>query len=219
MPRKIHHGRGTGIAAHACPAGSAGGDSQQRAGVQSGLICVLTCLEQCQTYSLRRRGEKKWPQLVPERRKCQFIYFYLQDPEFGFMHVRLQTWLPMTIQVCINGHECLAGQLSREGIGFKKLGNCFTQIDDVCRRPPKNCWIRSAGPWSDKDVATEPCVRWLPTTPNCSNICSREILQSKDFAIGTCTRGCIRTGTVPPKNAVGFPIESRARSACYAPTA
>ncbi len=133
MPRKIHHGRGTGIAAHACPAGSAGGDSQQRAGVQSGLICVLTCLEQCQTYSLRRRGEKKWLQLVPERRKCQFIYFYLQDPEFGFMHVRLQTWLPMTIQVCINGHEYLAGQLSREGIGFKKLGNCFTQIDDVSR--------------------------------------------------------------------------------------
>jgi hypothetical protein len=106
---------------------------QQKDGIQSGLICVLTCVEQCQTYSLRRRGEKNWLQLVSERRKCQFIYFYLQDPEFGLMHVRLQTWLPMTIQVCINGREYLARQLSREGIGFKKCGNCFTQIDDMAR--------------------------------------------------------------------------------------
>jgi hypothetical protein len=106
---------------------------QQKDGIREGLICILTCVEQCQTYSLRRRGEKKWLELVPERRKCQFIYFYLQDPEFGFMHVRLQTWLPMTIQVCINGREYLARQMLREGIAFQKCDNCFTQIDDMAR--------------------------------------------------------------------------------------
>jgi hypothetical protein len=106
---------------------------QRRDGIQKGLICVLTCVERCQTYALRRRGEKNWLQLVPERRKCQFIYFYLLDPEFGFMHVRLQTWLPMTIQVCINGREYLSRQMAQEGIGFKKCDNCFTQIDDVSR--------------------------------------------------------------------------------------
>lgn len=106
---------------------------QQRDGIQAGLICILTCVERCQTYALRRRGEQNWLHLVPEQRKCQFMDYYLQDPEFGLMHVRLQTWLPMTIQVCLNGREYLASKLTKEGIGFTKCDNSFTHIDDLPR--------------------------------------------------------------------------------------
>ena len=106
---------------------------QQRDGIEQGLICILTCVERCQTYALRRRGEQNWLHLVPEQRKCQFVYFYLQDPEFGLMHVRLQTWLPMTIQVCMNGREYLARQLTREGIAFTKCDNSFTHINNLPR--------------------------------------------------------------------------------------
>lgn len=106
---------------------------QQRDQIQEGLICVLSCVEQCQTYALRRRGKENWLHLVPERRKCMFLYFYLMDPEFGFMHVRLQTWVPMTIQVCINGREYLARRLEKAGVGFEKRDNCFTRIDDLPR--------------------------------------------------------------------------------------
>ena len=106
---------------------------QQRDNIQEGLVCVLTCVEPCQTYALRRRGENNWLHLVPETRKCQFLYFYLMDSEFGFMHVRLQTWLPMTIQVCMNGREYLARQMEKAGIGFEKRDNCFTRIDDLPR--------------------------------------------------------------------------------------
>jgi hypothetical protein len=28
---------------------------------------------------------------------------YLIDPEFGFMHVRIQGWLPYEVQIYING--------------------------------------------------------------------------------------------------------------------
>jgi hypothetical protein len=35
----------------------------------------------------------------------------LQHPELGLLHVRLQTWLPYTIMVCLNGREYLAKQL------------------------------------------------------------------------------------------------------------
>ncbi len=49
------------------------------------------------------------------------------------MHVRLQTWLPMPIQVCLNGREYLARRLDKAGIGYQKQGNCFTHIDDLTK--------------------------------------------------------------------------------------
>lgn len=33
------------------------------------------------------------------------VLFYFVDPEFGLVHVRLQTWFPYTIQAYVNGHE------------------------------------------------------------------------------------------------------------------
>ena len=49
------------------------------------------------------------------------------------MSARLQTWFPLTIQVCLNGREWLARQLDQEGIAFQKRGNCFTWIEDLPR--------------------------------------------------------------------------------------
>lgn len=34
------------------------------------------------------------------------------------MHLRLQTWFPFTVHVCVNGREWLAQQLRGEGIGY-----------------------------------------------------------------------------------------------------
>jgi hypothetical protein len=49
------------------------------------------------------------------------------------MHVRLQTWLPFTIQICLNGWEYLANRLDRLGIPYQKRDNCFVDIDDLPR--------------------------------------------------------------------------------------
>jgi hypothetical protein len=106
---------------------------QQRDGITEGLICVFTCVEPCQTYEVRRNRETKRVELRPAERKCLHIYYYFADSEFGLMHVRLQTWLPMTIQVCINGHEYLARQLDRHGIGYEQRDNCFVDIDNIER--------------------------------------------------------------------------------------
>ena len=47
------------------------------------------------------------------------------------MHVRLQSWFPFPIQVCINGREWLAQKMKRAGLGFTQQDNCFTSIEDV----------------------------------------------------------------------------------------
>ena len=108
-------------------------DIMERDQVSEGLICVLACVEPCKSFSIRRRGKANTPELVSEVRKCLHLYFYYVDAEFGFMHVRLQTWFPLNIQVCINGREYLARQLDRLGIGYEKRDNCFIRIDDLPR--------------------------------------------------------------------------------------
>ena len=103
----------------------------QEDGITEGLICVLTCVEPCLTYSIRKDRQTGRLAFKGTERKCLFIYYYYIDRDFGLMHVRLQTWLPFTIQVCINGREWLARQMDRAGIGYTQRDNCFTQIEDL----------------------------------------------------------------------------------------
>jgi hypothetical protein len=104
-----------------------------RDGVTEGLICVLSCVEPCQAFAIRKDRARKHLVLTSQERKCLHLYFYYVDREFGLIHVRLQTWLPMTIQVCINGREWLARRLSRASIGYEQWENSFTRIDDLPR--------------------------------------------------------------------------------------
>jgi len=104
-----------------------------RDGIKQGLIAVFACVEPCQSFDLKRDKAAKRLQLRSKERKCLHLYFYYLDREFGLMHVRLQTWLPFTIQVCLNGREWLARQMDRVGISYSQRDNCFTRISDLAR--------------------------------------------------------------------------------------
>src|SRR5207247_2033459 len=68
-----------------------------------------------------------------ERLKCLHLYFYFMDRHFGLIHVRIQTWFPMPIQVYLNGHEWLARKLEANGVRFTKHDNAFLWIEDMVR--------------------------------------------------------------------------------------
>jgi hypothetical protein len=102
-------------------------------GIREGLVCVLTCIEPCYSYFVRRDKERKLLHLAQGPRKCLHVYYYFVDREFGLMHIRVQTWLPFPIQVCLNGREYLARQLDQAKIGYEKRDNCFTRLDDLQR--------------------------------------------------------------------------------------
>lgn len=98
-------------------------------GRHHGLVHVLSAMEGCQTY--RPKGSpSSGPRLVPETGKCLHYYFYLIDEDLGLCHVRVPTWAPFRLQVCINGHNWLAKQLDKAGIGYDMLDNAFLRIDD-----------------------------------------------------------------------------------------
>lgn len=106
-------------------------DIAERDGITSGLVCVLTAVEPCMTFRVGPNRETKRLELRYFQGKCLHQYFYLIDAELGWLNVRLQTWLPFTVQIVINGREWLAQQLQRQGIDFERRGNCFVDLGDI----------------------------------------------------------------------------------------
>ncbi len=103
----------------------------QRDGITEGLVCILRCVEPCRSFGIhRRRGVVR---LRAEPRKCLHLYYYYLDREFGLMHVRVATWLPFGLSVCLNGREYLARRMQKAGIGFEQRDNCFVWIEDVAK--------------------------------------------------------------------------------------
>lgn len=115
-------------------------------GITQGLVCVLAAVEACTSFRLVPAQGR--PRLINTRRKCLCLYFYFIDRQFGFMHVRIPTWFPFTIQIYLNGHEWLARKMDRYGIGYGKLQNGFVWIEDpqraqrLANRFVKNRWPR-----------------------------------------------------------------------------
>ena len=116
-------------------------------GIQQGLVCVLSAMEPSRSITVRSCRQTRWLRAVVEQRRSLFIYFYFVDREFGLMHVRLQTWLPLEIQVWMNGREYLARQLDRRGIRYQRHDNCVTHISDIqtaqkiLRRLQQRHWV------------------------------------------------------------------------------
>jgi hypothetical protein len=99
-------------------------------GVCEGLVCVLRSVDPCRTFEISPNGKTKHIELRSFWGKCLHYYFYYLHPEWGWMHARLQTWLPFTIHVGINGRDWLGQQLQRAGIAHEQRDNCFVDIAD-----------------------------------------------------------------------------------------
>jgi hypothetical protein len=97
----------------------------QRDGITQGLVCVLKCVEPCFSYNLRKWGS---PELKGGIRKCSHYYHYLIDPYFGWINVRVQSWMPLTMHICINGREWLARRM--DPASYIQSENCFTHLAD-----------------------------------------------------------------------------------------
>lgn len=99
--------------------------------VKQGLIGIFTAVEPCWSYNIQSNRKSGHLELIPQYRKCQHLYHYQFHPTFGFMHARLQTWLPFNLTVNLNGREWLCRQMDAASIGYRRADNCFTAIDDL----------------------------------------------------------------------------------------
>jgi len=99
-------------------------------GIKQGLIVVFSAKEPCYSYSVRGDRVSKEIHLVIEPRMCTHFYHYLMHADFGLMHVRVQSWFPFTVEVCLNGREWLGRQMDRAGLGYEQADNCFIKLQD-----------------------------------------------------------------------------------------
>ena len=97
--------------------------------IKQGLICILEVVEPCVSYEIVRDRKTKRLQLAPRHRKCLHLYHYQFHPLFGFMHARIQTWLPFSVQICLNGREWLASSMDLAGLHSIQRDNCFTWLE------------------------------------------------------------------------------------------
>jgi hypothetical protein len=110
-------------------------------GEQAGLVCIFSAMEPCSTYKPWHNKQTGKTYLVPDDGKCLHYYFYFVDEELGLCHGRVPTWLPCRLQVYFNGHNWLAGQLSKLGIEYRMADNAFTHIADWQRaQRTSNAW-------------------------------------------------------------------------------
>jgi hypothetical protein len=103
----------------------------QRDGITDGLVCVFSAMESGMSFKVKYG--KKRPKIVRAERKCLCLYFYFIDRDFGLLHVRIQTWFPFTVQICLNAHEYLARRMDNKGIQYSRQDNAFLWIEDTRR--------------------------------------------------------------------------------------
>jgi len=96
-----------------------------RDGIKSGRIALFT--------AVRSDRQTKEIHLALEMRKCTHLYHYYLHPQFGLMHVRVQSWFPFSVTVCLNGREWLARQMDQAGISYQQQDNCFLSVSDPAR--------------------------------------------------------------------------------------
>ena len=102
-----------------------------RDGITEGVVCVFSVVEPCWSFQVRADHRTHRLEAIRRERKCVHHYLYLIDPEFGFMHVRVQAWIPYEIQIYVNGREWLARQLDAAGVGYRRYDNALLSVDDM----------------------------------------------------------------------------------------
>jgi hypothetical protein len=96
-------------------------------------------------------------------------YFYVLDPEWGPAFLKVCTYAPFAMKLCLNGHEWLKRQLAKRGVAFTALDNGIAS----CREP--EAVQKLADRLSAQDIQ-QFFERWLRRLPM--------PLLPKDFAAG-----------------------------------
>jgi hypothetical protein len=121
----------------------------QEQGITQGIVCGFSQLETCRTYRLAY-GQGR-PHLKKDYRRCTVLYVFLMHAGLGLIHVKLETWFPLTMQVYANGHDFVAKKLDALGIGYALEDNVFVRIEDFAAaqacadRLPKQKWLSLLG--------------------------------------------------------------------------
>jgi len=91
-----------------------------------GVVFLGKAQEKVTVFRTEKRTDahgKKYPWIVKSATPVNQFYFYCIDEDFGPFFLKFSTYFPYNAKLCINGHEYIKRQLTKEGIAFEPLDN------------------------------------------------------------------------------------------------
>ncbi len=67
-------------------------------------------------------------------------YFYINDADFGPLFIKVCSYAPWGIKLCLNGHEWAKRQLEKRGLGFRSARQAILPAGNA-RVPPGGCHV------------------------------------------------------------------------------
>src|SRR6267142_756809 len=111
-------------------------DYRARRRLVDGVVVIGVAQEKMRAFKAHKRSGPQGGVTFDFSRQSVAVnhyYFYLQDPEWGPAFLKIGTYLPYPIKICLNGHEWVKQQLRREQIPFVSLDNGFLTCADSAR--------------------------------------------------------------------------------------
>jgi len=105
---------------------------RERHGEKEGVLFIGIAQERAYAYKARKRVQGKQV-FFDYSRQSVFVnhyYFYIQDDDFGPAFIKVCTYAPYAVKLCLNGHEWAKRQLGKRGIAFEALDNGFLSCED-----------------------------------------------------------------------------------------
>ena len=103
---------------------------------REGVVFIGVAQEKARSFKASKRrlsGGGVTFDFSPQWVCVKHYYFYVQDIDWGPGFLKIGTYIPYPIKLCLNGHEWVKQQLRRERISFEALDNGFVS----CRRPDR----------------------------------------------------------------------------------
>jgi hypothetical protein len=131
-----------------------------------GLFLILVSKAPALVWEAQKTGTGKLGQLVPKKPwpYVNHYSFHIWDSEWGHLTIKMSGHPPFGAQVILNGHEYVACQAQKAGVGFTKQDNCFTTLTNAADL------AKVADTLSTKRTAErvrQLCERWIYTTCLC----------------------------------------------------
>jgi hypothetical protein len=105
---------------------------RQAHGGQEGVVVIGVAQEKANAFKAKKRRSGKMVGFDYSRQSVyvNHYYFYLQDDEFGPGFIKVCSYAPYSLRVCLNGHEWAKQQARKQGIHFETLDNGFLSCSD-----------------------------------------------------------------------------------------
>jgi hypothetical protein len=106
---------------------------RRRFQAQEGVVVIGVAQEQVHSFKGRKETFGRKGVRFQFSRQSVFVkvyYFYVQDAEFGPAFIKIATYMPYPVKVCLNGHEWAKQQLRQAGVAFEALDNGFLRCAD-----------------------------------------------------------------------------------------